>query len=163
MASGGSPRPVPQPDATFPMPNGGMEALAPDPTVGRDAYIVGAELTGETWNCRISTRCVKGQTVDRPAGMSLVALRRLAAGRTAVLLRGFAPSTGSRSSLAIMHANAVEAQLDLARPMTVDNFEGVAAVVRTNGTVRFYLVSDDNGSASQRTLLLAFDWRPRRS
>jgi hypothetical protein len=26
--------------------------------------------------------------------------------------------------------------------------------------IRFYLISDDNGSATQRTLLLAFDWRP---
>jgi hypothetical protein len=160
-ARGGSPRPVSQPEATFPVANGGMEALAPDPDAGRDAYIVGAELTGETWNCRISTRCIKGQTVDRPAGMSLVALRRLAGGRTAVLLRAFAPATGSRSSLAIMRANKVEAQLDLARPLTVDNFEGVAAVTRANGVVRFYLVSDDNGSVTQRTLLLAFDWRPR--
>lgn len=162
-AGGGSPRPVPQPDATFPMPNGGMEALAPDPTVGRDAYIVGAELTGETWNCRVSTRCVKGPTVDHAEGMSLVALRRFAGGRTAALLRGFAPGTGARSSLAIMRGDVVEARLDLAGPLTVDNFEGVATVARPAGVVRFYLVSDDNGSASQRTLLLAFDWRPRRS
>ena len=157
---GGSPRPVPQPEATFPR-NGGMEALAADPDAGRDAYVVGAELTGETWSCRISTRCIAAQTVDRPAGMGLVALRRLAGGRTAVLMRAFAQTTGSRNSLAILRANAVEAQLDLARPLTVDNFEGVAAVARPKGVVRFYLVSDDNGFATQRTLLLAFDWRPR--
>jgi hypothetical protein len=50
--------------------------------------------------------------------------------------------------------------MDMAPPMTVDNFEGLAAVPRTDGSVRFYLLSDDNGLAHQRTLLLAFDWRP---
>ena len=160
-AAGGPPRAVPRPTVEFSDANGGMEALAPDPDAGPDAYVVGAETTGETWNCHISTSCTRGAIVDRSDGMSLVALRRLAAGRSAVLLRDFAPQTGSRISLAIVRANAVEAQLDLARPLTVDNFEGVAAVVRPDGGVRFYLLSDDNGSASQRTLLLAFDWRPR--
>jgi hypothetical protein len=51
--------------------------------------------------------------------------------------------------------------MDLAAPMTVDNCEGLAAVLRPDGGVRFYLLSDDNALASQRTLLLAFDWRPR--
>jgi hypothetical protein len=160
-ADDGSPRAVPQPEVEFSDANGGMEALAPDPDAGPDAYVVGGEMTGETWNCRISTRCARGERVDRSEGMSLVALRRLPAGRTALLLRGFAQHTGSRISLEIVRANVIEARLDLARPLTVDNFEGVAAVTRPDGSVRFYLLSDDNGSATQRTLLLAFDWRPR--
>jgi hypothetical protein len=49
--------------------------------------------------------------------------------------------------------------MDLARPATVDNFEGLAAVPRADGGFRFYLLSDDNASATQRTLLLAFDWQ----
>jgi hypothetical protein len=51
--------------------------------------------------------------------------------------------------------------MDLASPMTVDNYEGLAAVPATDGGVRFYLISDDNGRADQRTLLLAFDWRSK--
>jgi hypothetical protein len=51
--------------------------------------------------------------------------------------------------------------MDLAPPLTVDNFEGMTAVIDAAGKTRFYLVSDDNASSSQRTLLLAFDWRPR--
>ena len=46
------------------------------------------------------------------------------------------------------------------KPATVDNFEGLAALPGKNGVVRFYLISDDNFSSSQRTLLLAFDWKP---
>lgn len=53
------------------------------------------------------------------------------------------------------------ARLELAPPLTVDNFEGLAVVPRSGGGVRFYLLSDDNALASQRTMLLAFDWLPR--
>ena len=37
--------------------------------------------------------------------------------------------------------------------MTVDNFEGVAVVPWPDGRLRFYLISDDNASATQRTIL----------
>ena len=46
--------------------------------------------------------------------------------------------------------------MELRGPVTVDNFEGLAAVPRNRPTpFRFYLISDDNFSSSQRTLLLA--------
>jgi len=51
-------------------------------------------------------------------------------------------------------------RMDIARPLTVDNYEGVAAVRRSDGAMRFYLLSDDNGGDPQRTLLVAFDWKP---
>jgi hypothetical protein len=51
-------------------------------------------------------------------------------------------------------------ELALAAPLTVDNYEGVAALPRPDGSVRFYVISDDNFSRLPRTLLLAFDWRP---
>lgn len=46
--------------------------------------------------------------------------------------------------------------VELKFPGTTDNFEGVAAVARDGGT-RLYILSDDNTSKKQRTLLLAFD------
>ena len=51
-------------------------------------------------------------------------------------------------------------EIRLASPLTVDNFEGVAGLPRPDGSVRFYLISDDNFSPAERTLLLAFDWTP---
>ena len=41
---------------------------------------------------------------------------------------------------------------------TTDNFEGIAAE-RRNGATRLYILSDDNFSPAQRTLMLAFDVR----
>jgi hypothetical protein len=61
--------------------------------------------------------------------------------------------------LTITRDGAVAGQLELAKPLTVDNFEGLAAVRRPGGATRFYLLSDDNASAGQRTLLLAFEWQ----
>ena len=160
-AGGGRPRPAPKPEAPLP-PNGGMEALAADPDAGADAYIVGAEVTGETWTCRLSSpSCIEGPIVAKPDGFGLVAIRRLPEKQSAYLLRAFDENRGSRSSLHIIRGTHIVARLDLAPPMTVDNFEGLAAVRRADGGIRFYLISDDNASASQRTILMAFDWRPR--
>ena len=51
-------------------------------------------------------------------------------------------------------------RLELARPLTTDNFEGVDVLPGKDGGLRFLLASDDNFSTEQRTLLLAFDWKP---
>jgi hypothetical protein len=159
-AAGGPPRAAPVPKVSFPG-NGGMEALAADPEAAADAYVVGAE-TGETWTCRLSSvECIKGPSVEKPKEFRLTALKRLPGMRTVYLLRASDGKRGRRASLQIFQAGAIVARMDIAPPLTVDNFEGVAAVPRGDGRVRFYLLSDDNRSASQRTLLLAFDWRPK--
>ncbi|MCA4915538.1 MAG: hypothetical protein ING85_02735, partial [Phenylobacterium sp.] len=59
--------------------------------------------------------------------------------------------------------NAAGAEIDrleLGRPLTTDNFEGVEVLPGKEGGLRFLLASDDNFSTEQRTLLLAFDWTP---
>ena len=49
---------------------------------------------------------------------------------------------------------------DLAPPMPTDNYEGIAAIARPDGSVAVWLISDDNRMAIQRTLLLALSFRP---
>jgi hypothetical protein len=160
-AAGGPPRPVPAPEIAFP-PNGGMEALAADPEAGADAYVVGAEVSGQTWTCHLLSKpCIGGPSVDKPEEFGLVAIKRLPQKQTAYLLRAFDQARGIRISLQILRSGTVVARLDLTPPMTVDNYEGLAAVPGIDGGVRFYLISDDNDHTDQRTLLLAFDWRPR--
>lgn len=159
-ATGEAPRQVPAPQDSF-SANGGMEALAPDPETGADAYVVGIEDSGDTWTCRLTASCTRGPSVEKPEEFGLVGIRRLPPMQTIYLLRAYDAARGSRISLQIFGSASMVARMDLAAPMTVDNFEGLAAVPRADGGVRFYLLSDDNGNASQRTLLLAFDWRPR--
>ncbi len=158
--AGGPPRLAPMPDVKFVF-NAGMEALAIYPKAGPDAYIVGIEATGETFICRLSAACTKDRTVELQDGFELSALEVLSGGRMAYLLRAFDPLRGVRIILRIVAADGhVEDELKLARPYTVDNFEGLAAAPSPSGGLRFYLISDDNFSAAQRTLLVAFDWRP---
>ena len=157
--SGGPPRLVPSPEVTLP-PNASLEALSADADAGEGAYVVGAEESGETWTCRVTTPCVRGPTVEKPSEFGLVAMNRLPNGRTAYLLRAYDSVRGSRITLKIVQSASVIARMDLASPMTVDNFEGVTSVSRPGGARRFYLISDDNAGSTQRTLLLAFDWQP---
>jgi hypothetical protein len=161
-AAGGPPRAVPSPHGKFPT-NAGLEALTAEPDAGGDAYIVGAEESGATWTCRLTSPCVEGPTVEKPREFGLVSINRLPAGTMAYLLRAYDAVRGSRVTLKILRAGIIVAQLDLAAPMTVDNFEGMSSVPDAGGGRRFYLLSDDNGSDSQRTLLLAFDWQPQNS
>ncbi len=158
-AKGGPPREAPSPAVKFPF-NLGMEALAAYPRAGPDAYIVGGEASGQTWICRLSAPCVEDRKVEKAADFFLVAVAPLDDGRIAYLLRAWDPIRGSRISLVLYDPKGAEiARLDLAKPLTVDNFEGLAAVPGQTGDIRFYLISDDNFSPSQRTLLLAFDWK----
>jgi hypothetical protein len=159
-ADGRPPRAIPSPNVAFPY-NEGMEALAPDPDKGPDAYLTGGETTGRTWTCTLKTACVEGPKVPLDMGFGLVAARRLPQGRTAWLLRAFNPITQSVIQLRITDsAGRTLDQMEMRRPLTVDNFEGLAAVPEKDGSIRFYLISDDNFSKSQRTLLFAFDWKP---
>jgi hypothetical protein len=159
-AGGGSPHPIPLPDTAFPE-NEGPEALAMDPQAGPDAYLVGREDTRETWICRLGRGCTPGVRPGQDDQGKLVAARSLPGGRWAFLLRDFNLIAGARIRLLITdRAGRTLDGLLIARPATVDNFEGLAAVPRADGSVRFYLVSDDNFASNQRTLLMAFDWRP---
>jgi hypothetical protein len=160
-ADGGAPRPAPAPEARFPQ-NTGMEALALYPAAGADAYFVGSE-EGAIWLCRLSGSCIDtalGRFV--PAGMNLTALAAYGAdGAFAMLSRAYDPQTGVRISVRLIANDAAGArvldELTTAPPLNVDNFEGIAVVPRASGGIRVYLVSDDNGSDTQRTYLFAFD------
>jgi hypothetical protein len=157
-AKGGRPRVVPSPEVELPS-NGGLEALSDDPANGPDAYIVGAEDSGQTWTCRLDSACVEGPPIEKPAEFGLVSMGRLPDGTHAHLLRAWDPIRGSRVILEIATADGRQGRLELAKPLTVDNYEGLA-LRPIKGGWRIYLLSDDNFQSSQRTLLSAFDWRP---
>lgn len=158
-ADGSPPRPAPTPEADFPA-NGGLEALGADPQSAPDAYVAGGEDSGQTWTCRVSAGCTAAYLVEKPADYGLVALRRLPQDRTAYLLRAWDPLRGNRIVLTIRGPAGEIARMEMERPLTIDNFEGVDFVPREDGGYRLYLLADDNFQSSQRTLLLAFDWTP---
>jgi hypothetical protein len=159
------PRSAPMPQVKFEY-NNAMEALALEPLVAQDAYRIGIESTGATFICRLSTACVPDIRLDLE-GLALTGLDVLPDGRIAYLLRDFDSRRGNTVRLKIADRQGkVLDGMELARPLSVDNFEGVAAVPLRDGRFRFYLLVDDNfGSyagkpTGQRTLLMAFDWTP---
>jgi hypothetical protein len=89
---------------------------------------------------------------------------RLPSGDLLILERSYSPETGvavrvSRVPASELQAGAVlegRSMADLRAPLSVDNFEAIAARRGSGGESLVYLLSDDNFSSAQRTLLLMF-------
>lgn len=104
-------------------------------------------------------------TIELTPGFGLVAFAELGNGRLLAMERFWQREIGNYirisriSEAAILDASnrpAAELLAMITPNMTVDNIEG-AAVVTIDGRQRLYLMSDDNFSATQRTLLMSFD------
>jgi hypothetical protein len=82
-----------------------------------------------------------------------------------VLQRRFSPMTGVAASIGVIDvasisANKIISPREIARlqpPFTVDNMEGIF-VTKQKSRIFIYLVSDDNFSGLQRTILMKFEW-----
>lgn len=110
-----------------------------------------------------------------PEGMRPVDITQLADGTVLVLLRSVEWYVPPRfgSAIAVLDHAAIEAG-QLWRPEAVfplpesvpqENYEGLASERIGSGASRLWLISDDNFTGLQRTLLVALDWhapeRPR--
>lgn len=153
---GGHPVAVAAPDFAFPS-NDGMEGLSAAP----DGWRVAGE-SGGVWDCS-PTGC--RTLVAPPAPLladsdyRITGLDRDPAGDGWVVVqRRFQAPADVRARVRRMARDGSlgPVLIELKQPGTVDNFEGIAAVATADG-VRIYLLSDDNFSDRQRTLLLAFD------
>jgi len=100
-----------------------------------------------------------GTESENPEGFALVAMDTvsLPGGKTrdVSLYRAFDPLRGARSVL--VWGPDEGHQLTLSRPVITDNFEGLAARMLDTGELRLWIVSDNNFSKMQRTLIYAFD------
>ena len=146
--------------------NSSIEALA----AMDNALIVGAEggdrATTPIWLAPLEARTPVPPRFTYPVseGFSLTGMDRLPDGSFVALERFYAPVIGPRARITRFAApsgerGAIEPELLalLEAPFPVDNFEGISAVRMPNGATRIYIVSDNNNSRQQRTLLLAFD------
>lgn len=146
--------------------NSGLEALT---STGDGELIIGAEggpeATTPIWRARLDAQSPVEPNARYPIsdGYSLTSLDRLPDGTYVALERFFAPVIGPRARIKhfTFDANGTVADLEelarLAPPLPLDNFEAISAVRMPDGATRLYIVSDDNFSRRQRTLLLAFD------
>lgn len=169
-SGGGAPVPAPAPSTASTLPaNAGLEALAALPGGTGSSYLAGSEQGGSVWQCRLDNGCRETALGKRvPDDYGLTAIAASPDGETVALLaRSFSPERGVRIVVRLVGRAAIDSasapvldELVLGEPLTRDNFEGMAIVNgREAGELRLYLLSDNNFSDSQRTYLLAFDWK----
>ncbi len=148
--------------------NASLEALTVD---GDGNFIVGAEGGGgatPVWRTPLNARepVPARYSYRMRLGYSLTALDRGPDGGYFAVERFYAPIIGARARIVFWPEDSFDepGEIDgaqelalLAPPLQLDNFEAISAVRRADGGVRLYIVSDDNMSDRQRTLLYAFD------
>jgi len=145
--------------------NSGMEALA---TLADGALL--AVLEGDETADRSATFLWRAGTWARltylhPVGFRPTGATSLPDGDLLILERSFNVLDGVAIRLARLDSGdlrpgAVLAAVEIARlhwPLTLDNMEGIAARYDAADRTLVYLISDDNFSAAQRSLLLLFE------
>ena len=103
-----------------------------------------------------------------PPGYRPVDIAQLPDGRALILLRkvvwGIPPGFAGKLMLAdpaTIRAGEVwrtEPLADLVAPLPSDNYEGLAVASDGRGGIVLWLISDDNDSIAQRTVLLKLRW-----
>jgi hypothetical protein len=102
--------------------------------------------------------------VRRSDGFQPTGLARLPEGDLLLLERFYTPAAGPAARISIIREAAIAPDAEirpqeiarLAPPLTIDNFEGIAVAPAGDGGTLVFLLSDDNFSPAQRTLLLVF-------
>lgn len=149
--------------------NSGIEALARLPDGALLALAEGVETpNGDLAGWRIEGERIADLSYRPVAGFVPTGADRLDDALYVVERRLSLFDGGFATRLVTLPTAAVqpEAQLDgqelarLGRPMISDNFEGIAVRRGPDGRVLIYLISDDNFTALQRTLLLQFSLVP---
>ena len=82
-----------------------------------------------------------------------------------ILERGYTKALGVSARLMLLSSKEIEASttltsqllVDLDSPLPLDNFEGLAQITGRNRETLIYIISDNNYSSLQRTLLLMFE------
>jgi hypothetical protein len=145
--------------------NAGLEALT---ALADGALLAGAEDQGALWRAPLRSAAPAPELRARyplEFGFSLVSFDRLPDNDDIVALeRFYAPVIGVRTRITRIAVDSLSGDqlrvtewARLAPPLQLDNFEAIAAARAPGGGLRIYILSDNNFSDSQRTLLYAFD------
>jgi hypothetical protein len=165
------PVPLKAPDDIGQQPNnGGIEAMAR--LCDRRLFVISERATVEegvakAWVFDGKQWRTMGYTTRgnfRPTGAAI-----LPDCNVVVLERSFSLAEGVRARVVQLAAKTIrpgatlrgEELAEFRQPLAVDNMEGVAARKGAKGEPLIYIVSDDNFSGFQRTILLMFELLPK--
>jgi hypothetical protein len=159
------------PEVTALPENGGIEAMA---AVGSDGFVLIAESADAGQSSRLWIRAKErgdswmAGTVERSDGFEPTDMSEQPDAYSLLLERKYSEADGPAARISIVSPLVPDrptfgaqhlAVLHL--PLTVDNFEAIGQRTTASGETFIYLLSDDNQSDRQRTLLLQFRMRPR--
>ena len=157
--AGANQRPVIVSTPHHPFPgNKGIEGLSAAP----DGKWLALGESGGAWLCDDSgCEPLPNAPTDYTDGFLTTGADIDPAGGWFIVQRLFVPPLNLQARVRHMAPDGTlsEPLIHLRPPASTDNFEGIAAVPTATGT-RLYLLSDDNDTFVQKTLLLAFDVRP---
>lgn len=136
--------------------NRGAEALALGPdglTIGYEERVRGKAVSGVI---NSAGEFILTNRMDETSGFALVGMDKEGE-QTVSLFRFYRPVIGNKS-IVVFSGPDLNGRLEIAPPLPVDNFEGIAIGRSPAGKPRFWLISDDNFNPDgQRTLLFALD------
>lgn len=148
-------------------PNRGVEALASLPGGGLLALVEGRESDGTHRMVALGRAGLSRGRYRSASGFAPTAAERL--GRHLLVLeRRFSLTGGFENRIVVLDAATAAGQhtplvgREIARlgmATISENFEGIAATRAADGTVLLLVISDDNFSPLQRTVLLQLGWR----
>ena len=141
-------------------PNNGIETLA---MAGTERLYCGEFSRGDTINCNhtsVDQDVSEDVSLAAPAGGANPVPTDAACDGTGtcyILMRSYTPGVGNHIAI-LRHTILEEPEIvaQFAPPLTLDNFEGLA-LREQFGKTYLYLVSDNNFSSDQRTLLMKFE------
>ncbi len=141
--------------------NRGLETLAGDERALLLCAEGGAELVA---NCarrsgggQVEPLALNPPTIIAEFGAVPTDADQASDGTLYVLFRSYDPANGNTAGIVLINTDGIRSDLATLRaPLTVDNFEGLA-LREEQGRTFLYIVSDDNFSAGQRTLLMKFE------
>ncbi|MDN3646832.1 esterase-like activity of phytase family protein [Pontixanthobacter aestiaquae] len=157
--------------------NSGPEAMA---RLSDGRFIVIAEGSEGYWDDDFSALLFNGDPIENPnpskfrfeapAGYRPVDATELPDGRVLVLVRDFVFGVPPTFNAKLVVADPAEIEAGgvwrgaeiatISDAKLEDNYEGVAVVPRDDGALDIWLISDDNGTSFQRTMLLKLKWNP---
>ncbi|MGE0120755.1 MAG: esterase-like activity of phytase family protein [Dongiaceae bacterium] len=180
-AAGGLPAgpalPVPAPDGIQSLPeNAGIEGMIADAAGNLTIVAEGApsgatESRGWTWSARAnrwSEFAIERSDGFEPTALALLPSPQPAAGEkvdhslTLLLERRYTEADGPAARISVLFPSIISYRIasftlaTLRLPLSVDNFECLAVRPAGDGQTFVYILSDDNQSDKQRTLLLQF-------
>jgi hypothetical protein len=147
--------------------NGGIEAFA---VIGPGSYVAISEEGTGPGSSYLAWRVTPEQTFtfgyEPPRGYVATDAILVDDDSLLVLNRRFSVFSGVAAALVRVPLAAIrpgvlvsgEVIAELVPPLTVDNMEGVALKRTSDGRAMLYLVSDNNFSDRQRTILMKFAW-----